>query len=543
MKPDPKTPGRRSQIPKPVSPQKIAKILNPGTPTPAQPPPSPTTSDNFAQNSTRALSAPDLSGFPITDDELIRARAELCKKSFKFFLDEFIDLVMTETFVDNWHVGYLCEVLQEIGMRVVRRGKKDKDLLCNLAPGSSKSTIFSILFPAWVWINDPKVTFITGSHQQDLANRQANASRQLMKSEKFQRYFPFIKFKSDQDNKSDYENTFGGYRLATSTGSSPTGRHALILVLDDPQNPDTAASEVERGNTNQWVGSTLSSRKSNKEVSIMLVVQQRLHSNDVTGFLLSTGKQFNHVCLPAQVNNAVSPAHLMERYEDGLLDPTRLTAKILEDAKLEMGSRAFSAQFLQKTSNEESSILRETWFPRISKPDFQQLLETSGAPTFFYLDTAYTNKQVNDPSAVLACVKINKDLYIREVATVRYEFPKLVKWISSWTSTHGYTKRSRIVIEPKASGLSIIQQLKAETGLNVIAGVPPKQDKLTRLNSISPIVEAGRVILVDGAWTPLFLAEVTSDEPLHDDQADCLTAAVTDLLVKGVYRPHRFSFL
>ncbi len=121
----------------------------------------------------------------------------------------------------------------------------------------------------------------------------------------------------------------------------------------------------------------------------------------------------------------------------------------------------------------------------------------------------------------------NNELYVREVKAVRLEFPELIKEIQKFASVNGYTNRSRIYVEPKASGKSIVQMLKRSTGLNIMEDKPPTQDKVSRANSISAFAESGRINLIDGRYIDGFLNELKAfPNGAHDDQVDVLVMAV-----------------
>lgn len=460
------------------------------------------------------------------------AKAELCKKDFYYFVQEFWEVIINEKAIWNWHIEYLCKELQQIGLRVARREKKENDVIINIPPGTSKSTITSILFPAWLWIVDPTIKIITASYSSSLSMEQSTKSRTVILSEKYQRYFPYIKIKDDQNVKSNYQTSVGGARLTTSTGAMITGLHAHILIIDDPQNPQLANSDIERNKTNEWVSGTLSTRKIDSEIAVTITVQQRLHPLDVTGFLLSKNKKYKHICLPAELNKTLQPEELKEKYVDNLLDPIRLNKNVLDEKLIDLGSKGYRTQFGQSPQNDEDSIIRESWLQTIPFSEFQILIKDVSPVFDFYADTAYTEVSKNDPSAILACTKIGEILYVVNVAQVWLEFPKLIEYIKSFTANNGYTHKSRIFIEPKASGKSIVQFLKTQTNLNVVEGTNPKGSKIERLNAISPKVEAGKVVLVQGHWNDLFISEVTTDSPAHDDQRDAFVMAVTDKLIR-----------
>ena len=155
----------------------------------------------------------------------------------------------------------------------------------------------------------------------------------------------------------------------------------------------------------------------------------------------------------------------------------------------------------------------------------------------FFLDTAYTDKTSNDPSGIIATCKIGGDLYVTHAAKVNMKFPDLLRFIPDYTRQHGYSRRSTIRIEPKANGLSVIDQLKETSGLNVVSTPSPKDSKETRLYAASPTVESGRVILVDGAWNEAFEDEICGfPAKPHDEYVDILGYAI-DYHISNPFKP------
>jgi predicted phage terminase large subunit-like protein len=127
----------------------------------------------------------------------------------------------------------------------------------------------------------------------------------------------------------------------------------------------------------------------------------------------------------------------------------------------------------------------------------------------------------------MACYYVNDKLYIKKVVAVRMEFPQLIKEIERFAYENSYTEQSRIYIEPKASGKSIVQQLQNTTKLNVIESQSPSDSKVSRVSSVSAVIEAGRVILIDGSYIDSFLGEcIAFPNGVHDDMVDVLTSAL-----------------
>lgn len=457
--------------------------------------------------------------------------AELCRRSLYRFVREFWEVIIPETPVWANHIKYLCDELQKAGERVAKRQSKLSDIIINVPPGSSKSTIASVMFPAWQWTIDPTSKIITTSYSSSLSYDLAGKSRDIVLSKKYKDYFPEVKIKENKGAISNYETTKNGARITTSTGGAITGQHGHILIVDDPQNPELANSEKERLTTNNYVSSTLSTRKvkTKNDVAIMIIVQQRLHPLDVTGFMLSKGRKFKHIILPAELTHICTAPEI---YTDGLLDPIRSGREVLDATKSEMGSRAYSAQQNQNPESDDDSVIKEKWLPIMSAVDWNTFTEKKQFFIDYFLDTAYTEKSKNDPSAIIAVTKIENKLYILNASEVRLEAPELIDYIETWTEENGYTRQSRIKIEPKASGKSIVQMFK-KSQLNVSESEPPSSSKLERLIAVAPTCEAGKVIIVEGAWNSLLIGQVTSNYPPHDDIRDCFCEAIRDKLVQN----------
>lgn len=447
-------------------------------------------------------------------------KAELCRRSFYYFLQEFWEVVIPEKGVFNWHIKYLCDELQYLNTFVVDRKPKPYDLIINISPGSTKSTIVTQMYNAWVWTVDPSQRFITTSYSHYLSLAQSIKCRDILTSDKYLAYFPEFSLKQDQSGKSDFWNTEGGQRFTTSTGGTITGVHAHQIIIDDPINPKQAASDVERANANHFVESTLSTRKIDKEITPTILIMQRLHEDDPTGVMLSKkGKNIKHINLPAEDNGKILPKELSKKYINGLMDPIRLGRKVLDEALIDLGSYGFAGQYMQTPSPDEGGLIKREWFDVIGwNSDYDKMKWD------FIADTAYTSKEENDPSGYIAWGRLNNDYIIRFAETEHLEFPELCKALSNFVKQHGYSNRSIVEIEPKASGKSLVQTLRKETNLNVKEGTPPSKDKVSRVKDTSPQMESRRVKLIRGKWNTEFLDQVSMfPNAKHDEYVDCLT--------------------
>ena len=439
----------------------------------------------------------------------------------------------------------ICGELQKIGKKAIAREPFDYPYwLINVPPGTSKSTICTLLFPAWLWAVDPSIVIIAASYSALLSGKQSRESRDIVMSQKYIQYFPHVKLRGTAEQ--EFYTTKKGGRITTSTGGKGQGLHAHIIILDDPQTYTEAISEAERDRTNSWFDGTLPTRMKDKGKTPIIIVQQRLHPKDLTEYILSKGIPVGHICLPSELNETVLPREWAEYYKDGLLDPIRLSQKVLDGMRGSMGSKAYQTQINQNPSGDENSIIKEAWLPIISKAKWAELIKTTPIHKVdFFLDTAYTEKATNDPTAIIGATMVNGTLYITCCEEQWLEFPELLKFIKKFVIENGYTAQSRIKVEPKASGKSVVQTLKADPFINISESESPTTSKLERLNSISAKVEAMKVCLVEGYWNDKFINQVTQNDPPHDDIRDTFIMAVKDKLIEnnnsGTYK-NRMGF-
>jgi len=458
-----------------------------------------------------------------------KLQAEIYRRSFyEFSLDAFNVLHNGQPMVENWHIKYLCDKLQEVALRVIKGEERQRHLLINVPPRTLKSELVNVFLSAWVWALKDSLQIISSSYSASLSTGLSVQARRLILSDWYKKHFPNVELSIDQKQKTKFSTPNGGLRYSTSTGGTVTGMGGDIIIIDDPQNPQEARSDKERDNANRFFNETLRSRLNNPDKGVFIVIMQRLHENDLTGNILENDKDnWEHISLPAELSENVIPSDLKSFYIDELLFPQRLSFNVLESFKIGLGSYGYSGQYMQLPAPADGGILKRDWFTVINELPKDSNDKPINLYWDFFLDTAYTNKTYNDATALMCATYHNNNIYIKKIEAVRLEFPELIKKIQSFTASNGYSNRSRVFIEPKASGKSIVQQLRRETGLNVIEDKPPTQDKVSRVSSVSAIVESKRVFLLDGMYISSFLDECASfPNGNHDDQVDTLVMAI-----------------
>jgi len=276
---------------------------------------------------------------------------KICQLSFYEFVKEFWKVSIAEEPVWNWHIKFLCDELQQAAERVFRSEPKEHDYIINIPPGTTKSTICSIMYPAWILTRMPSARTICGSHTDTLVLDLSNKCRFIVQSAEYQAVFPYIKIREDQNTKGYWMTEQGGFRFScTVGGKTPTGFHGHFLIVDDPIDPQKVLSEAEIKDANEWMANVISNRKVDSRVTVSLLIMQRLHQDDPTGNRLAKGDKagkIRHICLPAEKGPNIKPAYLKAKYKDGLLDGTRLPKDVLGEKRESMGPFGYAGQYDQ----------------------------------------------------------------------------------------------------------------------------------------------------------------------------------------------------
>ena len=227
----------------------------------------------------------------IKSEQINQIIKEYCTRSLHGFVKTMWSQIETVPFVDNWHIEKVCDALQKRYLifeedHVNRDTTNRYDQLFNLPPGSSKTLIINVFFPAWIWLKNPAVKVITSGYSYKIAEEASSKFLKLITSDL---YIKLIKFKVVKSSLGNIKNNYGGQRFTTSTGGTITGMHADIIINDDPNSPQSIYSEASREEARVFVNEVLPSRKTNIRRSYTITSQQRLHNEDVTGVILEQG--------------------------------------------------------------------------------------------------------------------------------------------------------------------------------------------------------------------------------------------------------------
>lgn len=469
--------------------------------------------------------------------------ARECAKSLYTFLRNFWSVLNHDPFIDNWHIKAICDELQRYGEQVIRQEDALPDMIINIPPGSSKSTMVSQMLQVWIWLHAPWCVMICTSYSRDLAIEHSLKAKQIFKSDLYQELFNAGYFETrfgkkitlTKDNEDDWINNFNGRRFSTGTKGRVTGSHAHIIIRDDPLNVEQAESEQLRKVTNRYNDQTLPSRKKDKKKCPTITVMQRLHEEDPTGHdLEKEGKEIYHVCLPAEESIDVKPEKYREKYIDGLLDPIRMDRQVLKTMAIDLGSYAYAGQFLQTPFPAEGGKIKKAWFNIVDIDKIPEDLTWD-----LWIDGAYTKETDNDPTGIVikAFDRRTYKTYVRYATSDYMEMPDLLKRIPQLIREFELNHDSKIYIEPKASGESLRQMLLQQNPFNVIAirNKLVQQGKVARINTAAPKVEAGRFYLVRGGWNDDYLSQIAFFPNMkHDEYCDLIGYATFQYYIRDV---------
>ncbi len=453
--------------------------------------------------------------------------ASITRESFYEFLLEFWECIISEKYIDNWHVPYICNELQIVAERVFNNEKKAYDLVINVMPGSTKSVIVSIMFPAWCWTRMPSLRFIGGSYAHQLAMDLSRKNRQLVKATKYQLCFP-TKMRSDQDAKTFFMNEAGGMRLGVGTGGI-AGFHAHIIAIDDPLDPNKAVSDIELASANKWINESLAQRKVDQTLTPTILIMQRLHQNDPTGATLERtgGEGIRHICIPAELTEDVKPPEISRFYKDGLFDPVRMPRETLAQ-KRKLGQYMYSGQYLQSpTMPSGGMFLWEKIHVERRTVKLKKVVR--------YWDKAGTA----DDGAFTVGFKLGEDIHeniwILDVVRGQWDTAKRERIIKQTAKADGHSVIVGIEQEGGSGGKESAENTVKNLRGFIVKVDRPTGDKVIRADAVSAHVNEGVVYAEPGAYITELLDELRHF-PLSKfkDQVDGLSGAFKLLISREI---------
>jgi predicted phage terminase large subunit-like protein len=449
-------------------------------------------------------------------------------------------------FVDGPHIRQICIHLEAASLGLLRH------LIINVPPGSSKSLTTSVLWPAFVWgpMGQPHKKWLFTSFDSGLATRDADLSRQLIESEWFQKRWPLEWSRAGRLAITDFGTSKGGTRRSVGVGGKITGRHPDIIVVDDPikaakTQGNAGIKKTDLMAVQTWWGGTMASRGADPKKTVRVVIMQRLHDDDLTGFILNRakngGQEYQHLRLPMRyepeepcvtyLDNGMRLGGDWRTREGELLCADRWGDAQVDQLERDLGQE-FSAQYQQRPARKGGQIFQKAWF-RYWTAD---MLQGRGANPYtgegfdnLICSWDFTFKDTLGSDYVCGQVwgKLGPDYFMLERVYQRMNFPNSLTAIE--TQLRRWPRIGAKVVEDKANGPAILASL--ERKVSGLVAWPNSKGKIANANSVSYLHRAGNVF-----YPPEF-EHATGDDshvecmakfPLarHDDTVDAETQAL-----------------
>ena len=431
-----------------------------------------------------------------------------------------------ENFIEGRHHRIIAEKLERVARGELKR------LIINMPPRHSKSEFASYLMPAWFLGRNPKLKIIQATHNTELAVRFGRKVRDLIDDPQYKDIFPDTNLKEDNKGAGKWQTDKGGEYFAAGVGAAVTGRGADLFIIDDPHSEQDAMSDKALDEAYEWF--MTGPRQRLQPGGAIVIVMTRWSKKDLTGRLIKKmaqekgADQWEVIEFPAILPSGKPLWKEFWKLEE------------LESIKASVSPSKWAAQYMQRPTGEGISIIPKDWF---------KIWEQETPPTCDYLiqsyDTAFLKSERADFTAITTWGvfypegKIGEEHYKGDEAHLilidcikeRFDFPELKQ---EAMRLYEFWDPDSIIIEAKGSGLPLIQELR-RMGIPVNTFSPGKgQDKIARLNSVSPIFQDGRVWVPDNRFGEELMEEV-SDFPAgeHDDLVDATTLALARFRAGG----------
>ncbi len=406
------------------------------------------------------------------------------RSDLKSFLQQaFSTIYPRDEYLDNWHIDAIVYCLeQSIQGRMPR-------LIINLPPRHLKSFIASVALPAFILGMDPSAKIICISYSDELAKALTRDFNRLVESDWYRKVFPHVR--PTKKTEGEFATDQGGSRLATSVYGTLTGRGGDFII----------------------------------KRSVLILVMQRLHVNDLTGFVESGGG-FHKLSLPAiAIRDERIPVNGTETYlrrEGEPLHAEREGIDTLKGIRDLMGPFNFASQYQQRPETPEGVLIKRKYINVIDPPHHL----ATGGYSWVSIDSALSTSETADYSAISLGHSNRDGHYVYGAERGRWDYETLR------AKALAYTRRYRdltFIVEAAGSGISLIQYLMQSR--QRCFSYRPKHDKQARAAIVLPIFLDGRVNIVnkqgENSWVEPYINELVSfPHGRFDDQVDSLVQAL-----------------
>ncbi len=436
----------------------------------------------------------------------------IIKKDFTSFINKCFNTVnLSSKYNYNWHIKLIAENLEELIC-----GKSNR-LIINMPPRNLKSICVTVAFSAWIMAHNPGKRIIIASYSQNISFRHLFDIKQILESTWYKNMFRTTKIKKGS-SKSRIITTKNGFVFSTSVGGSLTGEGADYIIIDDPHNPTYIYSEKIRNKTIDWYEKTLSSRLNDRETGSIVVVMQRLHTDDLCGYLERKNDFFKILKIPIITKENIEYKTYKNSYNfraGSVMDKRRFPTNIIEQIKTEVGADNFAAQYMQMPNKKNGIIDIE----------FLVLEDFSKISVFDFIvqswDTAIKTSDESDYSVCTTWGILGDRYYLVDLFREKVTYPDLKKEVQNLINKY---KPKYLIIEDKASGQQLIQDLKCGYFYNIIEQ-KSIADKITRVCINLDVFRNKSVVLPKNKpWVELVIKELIEfPNSKHDDIVDSVS--------------------
>lgn len=418
-----------------------------------------------------------------------KARRQAERKLHSFIKQSWSNVEPQRPFKDNWHIGFVCEHLEAVKMGQI------KDLLINQPPATMKSLTVSVFFTAWLWCTVPGFRFLCVSFDQTLSTRDNLRMRGLVESQWYQERWPDTQLSKEQNQKTRFDTTAGGWRIGTSIGGRIIGEHPNGKIVDDPHNPKKQLlSEVEIKAATDFWDYGLSVRGATLGAWTILLMQ-RLHEKDLSGHALANRKEgMVHLCLPMRYE----PKRMVlfredlsdPRTEPGqLLWPEEWDEKKVRTAEIQFGSWGTAGQFQQRPAPAGGLMFKRDWFPIVhALPKITKWVR--------FWDVAGTEGGSGPQTAGTRMgVTADGQYVIYDVTAGRWSDAGVDRNMRQTAEIDGHDVLVREEQEPGSAGKAVVRaRVRKMAGFDY-RGIRPDADKVSRARPMRAQAEVGNVML------------------------------------------------
>lgn len=422
------------------------------------------------------------------------------------------------TFRDNWHIRIICEALEKVSRGEIRK------LLVNIPPGSMKSLLVCVFWPTWEWLRNPTKRWMFSSFDGSLTVRDAGKALALIGSDWFRERWHEYSVPKDSA-KGHYTNDLGGWRFATSVNGKTTGHHPDVVVVDDPTKPKEATLDNLK-KVQDWWKDTIISRGRDQETVCRVVIMQRLHEEDLAGYLPTHEDGWTVLSFPMEYEPARACVEDPRTEAGELFWPSRYSLKVVASLKKDLGPRVWASQYQQWPSPDAGLIFKRPWFMK----------RWNEVPSYWddacqSWDLAFKGNDGSDYVVCTVWIKWRNEFYLVDRFRERIGFVGACQAIVDMKAK--WPRITKILVEDKANGPAAQDQLRKK--VPGIVMVNPRGDKLARASAIAPYFEAENVLLPPDAWWVSDYIEEMATFPTgaNDDQVDTTSQALDVLGIQS----------